>query len=95
VKLFKILLWKAYFDKGFGITSYAKYFIAFFGLASQDIMTTLWIGFFYGIFCFFLGWGWYRFKIIETENEVSNVFNPFCRDVRNSLGTKNLNSLNI
>ena len=82
---FKILLWKSYFDKGMGLTNYLKYVIAFFGMASLNVKATMIIAGIYAIFCLVLGWIWYRFGIINIENEVGNQFNPFCEDVRKHL----------
>ena len=77
------MLWKSYFDRGYGITSYLKYFIAFFGLTSRDVKTTFIIGIIYGLSCFLIGWLWYRYGLVETETEISNRFNPFVKEVRN------------
>ena len=85
MKFYKTLLLKAYFDKGLGLTSYFKYMIAFYGMSSVNVKSTMLIGIIYGFFCFFLGWIWYQFKFIETENEISNLFNPFQREVREKI----------
>ena len=86
-------MWKAYFDKGLGLTNYLKYVIAFFGLASNDVKSTMLVALFYAIFCFILGWAWYRFKLIETEIEIHNNFDMFVREMRGNFGIpKNLNS---
>lgn len=87
MRFYKLLLQKAYFDKGLGVTNYFKYLIAFFGIASNDAKTTLMIGFIYGICCYFIGLIWYKFKIIETENEVQNRFNLFQVEVREKINT--------
>jgi len=85
MKFFKVLLWKAYFDKGFSFLNYLKYGIAFFGLASQDVQTTLIIAGIFGVLCLIFGRLWFYFKLIETENEIQNIFNPFCQEVREGL----------
>ena len=84
-KFWRILILKAYFDKGLGVTSYAKYFIAMFGIASRDVSTTLWITFSYAISCFVVGYLWYRHNLVETENEINNVFNPFVAEMREKI----------
>lgn len=85
-KIYKFCLIKAYFDKGLGLTSYVKYFIALFGIASQDVSKTLWITFFYAVFCFILGYAWYKYNFIEQEIEVGNKFNLFVKEMRNLSG---------
>ena len=93
LKFFKILMFKAWFDKGLNITNYFKYLIAFYGLASLNVKNTLIIGIVYCLFCLILGFLWYYYKIIETENEIGNIFNPFQREMREKL-KKRFNSKN-
>lgn len=81
----KYLIAKAYFDKGLGLTNYVKYLIAFFGVASLNVKSTMIIGSVYLILCYILGRLWYKFKLVETENEISNRFNPFVREVRENI----------
>jgi hypothetical protein len=82
---YKICLWKGYFDKGLSLTSYVKYLIGFFALASLNIKLTLIIGFIYAICCFFLGWIWFRSGFIKAEIEVSNNFNLFVKEMRKKI----------
>ena len=89
-KLFKVLLWKAYFDKGFSITNYVKYVIAFIGISSLNTKLTLIVAAIYGLCCLIIGFVWYKYKIIEVENEVNNKFNPFQREVRAKLSKHRL-----
>jgi len=79
---YKLCLHKRYFDTGMGITNYLKYMIAFFGLASRDIYTTLMIGVIYAIFCYFLGMFWVKYGLLEEEQEVSNQYNKFVEEFR-------------
>lgn len=89
MKLFRLLLLKAYFDKGWSLTNYFKYLFAFAGIFNFiDGVQALIIGFFYIIFCFCFGWAWYNFGIIDTENEINNIYNPFQREVREKLNVK-------
>jgi hypothetical protein len=89
MRLYKFLLWKAYFDKGFSLTNYLKYFLVLFGWATEDIKTTIIISAVWCLCCLIIGRLWFKFKLIETENEIANIFNPFCRDVRKHLKKKN------
>lgn len=79
---YRLCLYKGYFDKGIGLTSYTKYLIAFFGLASRDVKTTLIIAAAYFIFCVVLGWWWYKSDFIRAEHEVGNKFNLFQQEIR-------------
>jgi hypothetical protein len=92
MKFFKPLLLKAYFDQGYAVTSYLKYLIAFFGLASRDVRTTLIIGFAYGISCFIIGWLWFKHGLKETETEIGNRYNPFVKEMRDMSGSKLIGS---
>ena len=85
---YRILLLKAYLDKGLSLTNYVKYLITFFGLASSDVKTTLIIAFVYAFISFFIGYFWFKYKLIDTENEIGNKFNPFQREVRRKLNRK-------
>lgn len=82
VTTFRFLLWKRYFDTGYGLTNYIKYAIALFGISSLDVRATLMIGLLYGIACVAIGWWWYRFQFVEIDNEISNRFNFFMREMR-------------
>lgn len=86
-RFYKPLLYKAYFDRGLGLTNYVKYLIAFFGIASSDVRTTMYIAVAYAMICFILGKLWYKYKLIETEYEVQNNVNPFVREMRGSVVT--------
>lgn len=79
---FKFVLHKRYFDTGLGLTSYVKYFIAFFGLASSNVKATLWIGLFYAIACYFVGMIWLKKGFFELEQEISNIHNKFVKEMR-------------
>ena len=76
---YKILLLKFYFDKGFGITNYFKYIIAFMGLASKDLFLTIIVSILYAISCFIVGYYWTKHKMTEIEQDINNSFNPFVR----------------
>ena len=78
-------MYKLYFDKGLALSNYFKYLIAFYGLASLDLKATMYIAFGYAFFCVALGWFWINYRLIETEAEISNILNPFQREVREKL----------
>ena len=89
MRWFKLLLAKAYFDKGYSLTHYFFKLVAVFGLTSQMVKETFFILFFYSLGCYVLGRIWYKYKLIETENEIDNIFNPFQQEMRKKLGIPN------
>lgn len=86
MRFYRLLLWKAYFDKGLNITNYIKYFIGLFALFSfwRDIPMEIALiaATLYVAVCPIIGWAWYKYELVETENEIQNRFNPFQREVR-------------
>lgn len=78
----RFLLGKRYFETGYGLTNYVKYVIALFGLSSLDIGKTMALGLVYAVACFVIGYYWYKKHFIEADNEVSNRFNLFMREMR-------------
>lgn len=93
MNFYNLCLIKAYFDKGYALTYYFKVVIYGFGLATRDLKNTIIIALIYGIFCFFLGYSWFKFRFIDAENEVNNRFNPFVKEVRKKLEIKDNNYL--
>lgn len=89
-KAYKLALHKSYFDKGYGITSYVKYLIAFFGLASSNVKTTLTIGIIYAVTCYILGRILYKIGYVEAEAEVGNQYNQFQKEMRKKLKIEKL-----
>lgn len=89
MKFYRLLLIKAYFDKGLGLTNYFKYILAFVGIFQLiNAKTGIILALSYIIFCLLLGWIWYKYQLIETENEINNIYNPFQREVRERLSKK-------
>jgi len=82
LKGFKLLLAKAYFDKGYSLTNYFFKLVAVFGLTTQMAQETFIILFCYSIFCYFFGRWWYAHHLVETETEINNMFNPFVKEMR-------------
>lgn len=89
VKFFKILVAKAYFDKGWSLMNYPKNLLGIIGIGAAfqqfSLMAIAIIGILFGVFCYFLGRYWYNYGLIETENEIQNIFNPFQKQVREKL----------
>lgn len=93
MRLYKFCLWKAYFDKGMGILGYAKYLIAFYGLASANVKTTMIVAVGYAVAALIIGRLWYYYRIIDTEIEIGNIVNPFAREIRGKFGLPNKRKL--
>ena len=79
---FKILVNKAYFEKGYGLSHYLFKLIAVIGVTSNDMRNTLISLIGYSVGCYILGAVWYHFRIIEVEYEVRNRYDPFIREMR-------------
>ena len=88
MKFYKFALWKAYFDKGYGVTSYLKYLIAIFGIGGFPAKYLIPLFLAYGIGCLAVGKIWYKLKIVDAENEVNNIVNPFAEQVRKKLNIR-------
>lgn len=90
----RLALWKAYFDKGYGIINYAKFFIVIMSAASINndlgitVVKTIIFAILYGLSCFFLGWWAFRYGFAKEEIEVQNRINPFVVEVRKSLNNR-------
>ena len=82
MRCYKLMLWKAYFEKGYGLTSYVKWAMAIVGITAMSIPYILIGAILYGVSCFFIGWAWYHYNIITAEIEVNNQFNLFVREMR-------------
>lgn len=85
MRLYRTLLYKAYFDKGFNITNYFKYLLLLFGWATDDVKATIIIGVAWVIVCFIVGKIWFHYRLVDTEQEIFNRFNPFQIEVRKYL----------
>lgn len=83
MRAYKLLLWKAYFDKGWGLTNYFKYVLVFFGLYEiLNVRQAMYFILFYLMSCMLIGWVWFRSGLVDTENEIQNIFNPFQKEMR-------------
>ena len=84
---YKLLLWKTYIMTGYSLTQLFKYAIMVFGLwnmtgEERSLMLLSLIGFAYIIFCFILGWIWFKFELVNAEIEISNQYNPLAKQLR-------------
>lgn len=96
MRLYKTLLWKAYFDKGMAMMNYPIKVLMVLGIGAAFNDYSLFgigiFGFIIGILALIIGRLWFHYRLIETEIEINNIFNPFCQEVRKKLKTKrNLN----
>lgn len=82
---FKLILWKSYFDKGYGLTNYFFKLVAVFGLTSRMIEATFIILFLYTLSCFVIGKVWFHYRIVDMEFEVGNIYNPLSRELRDDM----------
>jgi len=82
MKFYRLALLKAYFDEGYGFTSYFKYLIAFYGMASLDVKVTMIVGLAYGVSCFGIGWLIFKSRFKNAQIEVQNRVNPFVDEMR-------------
>ena len=87
---YRLNLHKTYFEKGYNLTNYIKYFIALFGLSSLNVRLTLIFGFVYGIACYFIGYFWVKYGFLEAEIEVGNYFNRFVKEMRKKIKGKSI-----
>lgn len=83
---YKFMLLKAYFDNGYSITSYPKWAFAILGIGSAIKGYSLWYlvlgALLYGILCLFIGWIFIKYGFYEAQQEVSNQFNLFVKEIR-------------
>jgi hypothetical protein len=84
-----LCLWKRYFDVGFGILNYVKYFVLLGGFLSGSIETTLIVGVIYAILCFIVGWAWLNSDFYTADTELSNRYNLFVDEMRKKIGKPN------
>ena len=85
---YRLVLWKSYFDQGLGLTNYLKYVIGFFALASKDLTSTFIFVGIYLVFCLILGYCWFKYGWVQVQQEVSNNYNLFVKEMRKSVCRK-------
>ena len=88
MKFYNIAFLEACFNKGYGVTAPVKYLVALIGISNaivtENMSTTIIAGFSYVIFCFIFGFILYKIKYVNAQIEVSNRFDPFVGEMRNS-----------
>ena len=84
-KTYRWLLYKRYFDLGYGLTGYFKWILAVVGISALNLQWIIAGFFFYGIFCFLTGWIWIKYNLYILENEITNQYNFFMREVRENI----------
>lgn len=82
---YRLMLHKAYFDKGQGLLYYVRYMILLFGLTSRNLILTFIIAFVYAVVGYILGWAYFHYGWVVTEQEVSNRYNKFVKEVRRKI----------
>lgn len=80
-----LLFFKRCFEKGWNLTSYVKYVIALFGIASSNIDATIWLGVVYAFLCVVLGFVWYLYDLERIDAELGNRFNDFVKEMREAV----------
>lgn len=88
MRFYKIAFLEACFNKGYAVTAPLKYLVALIGISnaivSENMRLTILLGIGYVIFCFILGYILFRIKYVNAQIEVSNRFNPYVKEMRNS-----------
>ena len=86
-KLYRIVLFKAYFDKGWGLMNYPKYILFLVGAgdviqSGGDYTNVLIAGGILFLFLFLFGKWAYKYGWVAAELEVENKVNPFVNEMR-------------
>ena len=88
MKYYTFCLWKAYFDKGYSLSSYPKWVFAITALKLSNVKLVILLGLIYTLGCFVIGWAWYKYDVILAEAEVGNQYNLFQKEMRAKLKSK-------
>lgn len=83
-----LLLYKKYFDTGYGHMHYLKLIITVFGvswlLEGGYTKTIFWLVAYAG-WCYLFGWVWIKWHWLEADMDLNNYFDVFVRQVRRKL----------
>jgi hypothetical protein len=81
-KFLKVALHKRYFDSGFSLLNYLKYPLVLMGFVVKDIQLIIIVSILYAVSCYFLGWWWLNYGMMDAETEIGNRYNPFVKELR-------------
>ena len=86
MKYYKLCLHKGYFERGLALTNFFKYIFGLVGVTNYTIsnnvnFTMILLGAYF-IGCYVLGWLWFNKGFFIAEQEVSNQFNLFVKEMR-------------
>ena len=86
MKLYKIALWKHWFDVGYGVSSPLKWVLGIIGIGElvngAPVSSIIKVALIYGIFCFVFGWLWYKIGMAIAMQEVNNQYDLFAKQLR-------------
>lgn len=79
---------------GIGVMNYPTKVLMMVGFAAimegMSVKLTLILGVIYTTLCFFIGYIWVKIGLFEAEQEVSNVYNLFVKEVRKKIKKKSI-----
>ncbi|GAF90404.1 unnamed protein product [marine sediment metagenome] len=82
---YKLMLFKAYFEHGYSFMSYPKWVVAIFGIGevvNKNYNIVIIGAFIFFISCVVIGWLFIKWGFYEAQQEVSNQFNLFVKELR-------------
>lgn len=86
MRFYKMMLWKAYLDKGLGLMNYVTKVFMVIGIGAgfqgTSLATIAGLAVIYSVACLVIGRLWFYFKLIDAEIEVQNKVNPFVTEMR-------------
>ena len=85
---YKFNVYKVWFDKGYSILSYPKWVIAIYGVGEVVSGSYLLVAsgaLLFALFCAVVGYLWLKYDLFIAEQEVSNQYNLFQKEMRQKL----------
>src|SRR3972149_9458017 len=85
-RFWNLMIWKTWFDIGNGWTGYITKVLVIVGIgfAVDDIKNVFLIiilGIIYAGINFLIGWAYIKYGLLETQQEINNIYNPFEKQV--------------